>query len=214
MKSLVIFDLDGTILNTIKDLQVSLNVALSRHSLPTQPLANVTRFVGNGLRKLVERSLPQGTSEEVAQSVLKTFVNYYAAHSSSFTKPYRGILQLMKRLKARGVKIAVVSNKADVVVQQLCSHFFPLLVDFALGEKENIAPKPNPQPVLVALNVLHVSAENALFVGDSEVDVETARNASVECLSVLWGFRAEQELVNCGATNFAHSANDVWKFVL
>lgn len=213
VKSAIIFDLDGTLLDTLDDLRDALNHALTTHSYPVRTLDETRRFVGNGIRNLVSRGVPAGTAEAEIDAVFATFKPYYQAHCLDKTKPYEGILELLGRLKEEHYPIAVVSNKADSAVQTLCQRFFPGLVDFAVGERENVRRKPAPDSVLAALDALGVTQTEAVYVGDSEVDIETARNGGLPCISVTWGFRAEDVLENAGADTFAHTPEELWELL-
>lgn len=213
MKTAIIFDLDGTLLDTLDDLRDALNHALTAHSYPTRTLDETRRFVGNGIRNLVSRGVPAGTSDAEIDAVFETFKPYYQAHCLDKTKPYDGIMELLTRLKRDGYPIAVVSNKADSAVQTLCGRFFPGLVDFAVGERQNVRRKPAPDSVLAALDALKVTKSQAVYVGDSEVDIQTARNAGLPCISVTWGFRTEKTLLEAGAERFAHTPEELWELL-
>ncbi len=213
MKNAIIFDLDGTLLDTLDDLRDALNHALAAHGHPARTLDETRRFVGNGIRNLVARGVPAGTPEAEADAVFATFQPYYQAHCLDKTKPYEGILELLTRLKQDGHPIAVVSNKADSAVQTLCDRFFPGLVDFAVGERQNVRRKPAPDSVLAALDALDVPQTQAVYVGDSEVDIQTAHNAGLPCISVTWGFRTEETLLAAGAATFAHSPQELWELL-
>ena len=230
-----IFDLDGTLLNTLGDLAASNNYALRRHSMPERSLDEVRRFVGNGVQKLIERAVPEGTPADVTAQVLDTFRQHYLLHSLDTTRPYDGIVDMLASLQARGCRLAVVSNKFHAATQELCRHFFPGLIEVAIGEHEaeGIRKKPAPDTVIEALRQLgypkpsssvqqsslsaqrsslsaqQSSPSDAVYVGDSDVDVLTARNSGLPCISVLWGFRDRQFLVDHGATTFAESPADL-----
>lgn len=196
MKKLVIFDLDGTLLNTIADLAVATNQALEKLKYPTHPTQAYLRFVGNGINKLFERALPEAarTPENVLR-VRSLFVPYYNEHSTDLTRPYDGIPAVLKQLQERGVKLAVASNKYQAATQELVKHFFPE-ISFAavLGQREGLPTKPDPLFVREILTQTGVTPADTLYVGDSDVDMQTARNAGVEACAVLWGFRTEAEL--------------------
>ena len=196
---LAIFDLDGTILDTLDDLADSLNYALEKTGYPVRTREEVRRFVGNGIRKLVERGVPSGTSAESADKVYESFTEHYKVHCADKTKPYEDIPELLKKLRENGVKTAVVSNKADYAVQNLCVQYFDGLFDAAAGEREGVRRKPSPDSVNIILEKLGVNRENAVYIGDSDVDVETARNSGMDCIAVDWGFRDKNILVQCGA---------------
>ena len=199
----VIFDLDGTLLNTLDDLAASTNAALRQFGYPERTVEEVRRFVGNGVRLLMVRALPQGEATPRFEEILAYFRQHYAAHCREATAPYPGIPALLARLRERGVRVAVVSNKFDAAVKDLCHAYFGGEVEVAVGESPAVAKKPAPDAVLAAMRELGVSPADTVYVGDSEVDVETARRAGVPCISVLWGFRDRAELVAHGATHFA-----------
>lgn len=204
-----IFDLDGTLLDTIGDLASSCNYALRRMNMPERSLDEVRRFVGNGVRMLILRAVPEGTSPEVAEETLAVFKSHYVDHNLDTTHPYDGIMQLLQALKLRGKNVAVVSNKFYDATRELCRHFFGTLVDVAIGEREDIARKPAPDTVLEALRQMNVSAEGAVYIGDSDVDVATAENSGMPCISVLWGFRDRDFLVSHGATVLVEQPGDI-----
>ena len=185
----VIFDLDGTILDTLEDLKNSVNFALSKNGLPVRTIDEIRTFVGNGIRLLMERAVPENTDSSVVDRCFEDFKAHYKEHSADNTKPYEGIIALLDELKSKGVKLAVVSNKADFAVQTLVEKYFQGLFDFAVGEREGIRRKPCPDSVNEAIKVLDASPDEVVYVGDSEVDVETSRNAGVKCVAVTWGFR-------------------------
>ncbi len=185
----VVFDLDGTILDTLGDLRDSVNFALKENNLPARTTQEVRAFVGNGIRLLIERAVPENTPTETVDKCFNDFKAYYKDNSAILTKPYNGIYELLTRLKNAGVKLAVVSNKADFAVQALVEKYFSGFFDFSVGEKENVKRKPAPDSVLCALDYLNVSKSEAIYIGDSEVDIETAENADIPCIAVLWGFR-------------------------
>lgn len=199
----VIFDLDGTLLNTLDDLAASTNAALRQFGYPERTVEEVRRFVGNGVRLLMVRALPQGEETPRFQEILAYFRQHYAAHCREATAPYPGIPALLARLRERGVRVAVVSNKFDAAVKDLCHAYFGGEVEVAVGESPAVAKKPAPDAVLAAMRELGVSPADTVYVGDSEVDVETARRSGLPCISVLWGFRDRAELVAHGATHFA-----------
>ena len=206
---LAIFDLDGTILNTLEDLTDSTNHALESLDLPTRSIDEVRRFVGNGIRLLIERAVPAETAEAIKDKVFAEFKAYYKEHSAVKTKPYDGIAELFAELRTSGCLVAVLSNKADFAVQDLCKDYFPGLIDYAAGEKEGIRRKPAPDAVLAILEKYQVAPEDAVYIGDSEVDVETAVNAGVSGISVTWGFRSKEWLAEHGAINSADSVDEL-----
>lgn len=211
---IVIFDLDGTILDTLRDLHDSLDHVLAAHGLPERSMDEVRRFVGNGLRRLVERAVPQTAGTARTESVYADFRKYYAEHAADTTRPYPGIPELLAELKARGVSRAVVSNKADKVVRKLCADYFPGLLDAAVGEIAGRAPKPSPDAVHAVLEELSLRPGDAVYVGDSEVDVETAKNAGLSALMVSWGFRTPEELRAAGAGRIVSGPEEILEAVL
>ena len=211
MYSTYIFDLDGTLLDTLTDLAASCNYALRTHGMPEHSIDDVRRFVGNGVRKLMERAIPDGEANPDFEATFATFREYYMHHSLDTTKPYPGIMDTLVELKARGCRLAVVSNKMMAATVELCKHFFPDTIEVAIGENEaeGIKKKPAPDTVLAALKQLGVSGEDAVYVGDSDVDLATARNSGLPCISVLWGFRDRDFLLDHGATTFITSPKEL-----
>ena len=196
---LAIFDLDGTLLDTLDDLADSVNYALEQKEFPKRTREEVRQFVGNGIRKLIERAVPDGTTEEVTDYVFEVFKDRYKVHCADKTKPYDGVVELLKQLQTKGIKTAVVSNKADFAVKELCEKYFPELLCEAIGERTGIARKPAPDTVNEVLRLLNVDRKQAVYIGDSEVDVETAKNAAMDCIAVDWGFRDAEVLCSAGA---------------
>lgn len=199
----VIFDLDGTLLNTLDDLADSTNYALARHGFPARTREEVRQFVGNGVAMLLHRAVPAGTGPEEEVACLDTFRRYYLTHMRCKTAPYPGIPELLERLNRAGCAVAVVSNKFDAAVKALCADYFGARVPVAIGESEGVRKKPAPDTVYRALEELGIPAARAVYVGDSEVDLETARNAGMDCISVSWGFRETAFLLACGARTVA-----------
>lgn len=195
-----IFDLDGTLLSTLADLAASTNYALRTHHMPERSIDEVRRFVGNGVKKLMERAIPDGLNNPLFEETFATFRQHYMQHNLDTTQPYPGIMQLLKQLKAEGKNIAVVSNKFYAATRELCRHFFGDLVPVAIGEREDIRKKPAPDTVIEALRELGVDKEGAVYIGDSDVDIMTAKNSGMPCVSVLWGFRDKEFLLEHGAT--------------
>ncbi|MGL4779818.1 MAG: HAD family hydrolase [Bacteroidales bacterium] len=215
MIKLVIFDLDGTLLNTIEDLAVSTNYALTKHGFPEHPISAYNFFVGNGIRKLVERALPENKRDEsTVKTVLKDFVSYYDKHSTELTRPYDGVKDLMAQLTKAGVSMAVASNKYQAATEELVERYFGDF-DFVevLGQRDGIAPKPDPVIVEDILEKINVEKESVLFVGDSGVDMQTAINANVSSVAVSWGFRPMSEL-NQFSPNFTiNSPNELLSII-
>lgn len=212
-KKLMIFDLDGTVLDTLEDLAVSTNYALAQHGFPQRSIDEVRRFVGNGIGKLIERAVPDNTALEKIQAVLETFKQHYGEHCANRTRPYDGIMELLDDLKERKIQTAVVSNKADFAVQELCERYFPGRFDFVVGEREGIRRKPCPDSVNEVLRTLHAEAQEAVYVGDSDVDVDTAANAGMDMIGVSWGFRGRAFLTEHGAVRIADRPEDILSFL-
>lgn len=207
----VIFDLDGTLLNTLDDLHASTNYALTVHRFPTRTLSEVRSFVGNGIRNLIRLAVPAGSSDEVIDAVHATFDAHYAAHHLDKTAPYPEVTGLVRRLRDRGLNCCVVSNKGDYAVQPLVEHFFPGLFDVVCGEREKdgIRRKPWPDTVLACMRTVGSAPHRCVYVGDSEVDLLTAANAGIDCIEVSWGFRDMEFLVEQGARVIVHNAKEL-----
>lgn len=184
-----IFDLDGTLLDSLTDLAASCNYALRINNMPERTIDEVRMFVGNGVRKLMERAIPDGNRNELFQKTYTDFRDHYLIHNLDHTSPYNGIITMLKSLKDDGCNIAVVSNKFYAATQELVNHFFGDYVSVAIGERDNIRKKPSPDTVFEALRQLNVEKDGAVYIGDSDVDVMTAKNCGMPCISVLWGFR-------------------------
>lgn len=213
MKTAVIFDLDGTLLNTLEDLKDSTNYALQKFGFPQRTLDEVRSFVGNGLRMLIVRAVPADTEDAVINAVLKTMKLHYAENYHNKTRPYDGIEALLMRLKAEGYPMAIVSNKADLVVALLRKLYFDTLIPVAVGETEGVLRKPAPDMVIEGLRRLGLPGAKAVYVGDSEVDLQTARNVGIPCLSVTWGFRSIQQLKEAGAQHLAHTPEELYETI-
>ena len=190
----VIFDLDGTILDTLADLTDSVNFALSKNNLPCRSTEEIRAFVGNGIRLLIERAVPENTPTVVVDNCFADFKAHYKCNSTNKTKPYDGINEVLNELRNSGVRLALVSNKADFAVQEIIEKYFPHIFHFATGEKEGVRRKPYPDSVFVAMEYLGAEKNKSVYIGDSEVDVETARNCGIPCIAVTWGFRDKSVL--------------------
>lgn len=186
----VIFDLDGTLLNTLEDLKDSTNFAMREFGYPERSLDEVKSFVGNGVRKLIERA--SGTLN--CQDCLECFKKHYSQNMYNKTAPYDGIIKVLENLQSNGIKTGVVSNKFDAAVKELCEKYFDGLVDITIGQSDNVPAKPSPASVFKAIEILKADKNSAIYVGDSDVDVETAKNANLPCIGVLWGFRNRENL--------------------
>ena len=212
MKKAVIFDLDGTLLNTLDDLADSTNYALSRFGYPTRTIEEVRQFVGNGVAKLIERAIPEGKNNPNFEKCLAIFKENYAQNMYNKTAPYNGIIEMLSNLKSKGIKIAVASNKFDLAVKELCKKYFEGFIDFAAGENEaqGIKKKPAPDTVISVLNEFNFASEDAVYVGDSDVDIMTAKNSKMPCISVTWGFRDEKFLLENGATILINAPSEIY----
>jgi haloacid dehalogenase superfamily, subfamily IA, variant 3 with third motif having DD or ED/haloacid dehalogenase superfamily, subfamily IA, variant 1 with third motif having Dx(3-4)D or Dx(3-4)E len=205
----IVFDMDGTVLNTLEDLTISVNYVLEKFGMPKRTLEEYRMFFGNGIRHALELSLPEGTSPEILDEMVPVFREHYDRHCLDNTRPHDGILDLMKELKDRGYKMAIVSNKIDSAVKELNSRFFSDFVDVAIGEKPGIRRKPAPDTVIEALKELNSNVNETVYIGDSEVDYATAENSGLRCISVLWGFRDKEYLEEIGADVFAEKPGDI-----
>ena len=196
MISGVIFDLDGTLLNTLEDLTDSVNYALSKYSYPKKTLLQVRDAVGNGVKTLFQRLLPDGENNSDFENIISEFKEHYRLNMYNKTRPYDGILEMLKVLKLKGIQTAVVSNKFDTAVKELCKKYFGDLIHVAIGENEaeGVRKKPAPDSVFKAIEQMLVSIEHVIYVGDSEIDVQTANNAEIDCLGCTWGFRDKSVL--------------------
>lgn len=207
---LVIFDLDGTILDTLEDLAESVNFALGKNGLPLRKKEEVRQFLGNGIRRLIALSVPEGTPLELSDRVFADFFAHYKVHLADKTAPYPGISELIGDLRSAGIKTAVISNKADEAVLSLCEKYFGGLFDCVMGERQGIRRKPAPDSVYSAAKSLGVPKEKILYIGDSEVDIETAANAGIDLIAVSWGFRDKALLQKCGAKVIADSPKEIY----
>ena len=205
-----IFDLDGTLLDSLTDLAISCNYALRINNMPERTIDEVRCFVGNGVKKLMERAIPNGLQNPAFEKTYADFRKHYLVHNLDNTKPYPGIIPLLKRLHSEGKNIAVVSNKFYAATQDLVKHFFDEYITVAIGERENIRKKPAPDTVFEALRQLDASSAGAVYIGDSDVDVMTARNCNIPCISVLWGFRTKEFLIKNGATTFVTAPDEIF----
>ncbi len=210
----VLFDLDGTLLNTLDDLAAAVNIALGAYEMPERTLAEVRAFVGHGVANLISRAVPAGTDAATTAQVLDTFRAYYVEHSLDVTAPYDGILPTLARLKKAGIAMAVVSNKLEGATAALCRHFFGDLITVVIGDVPDRPRKPAPDGTLAALARLGVSADEAIFVGDGDADVLTAKNAGIPCLGVTWGFRDVDVLRAAGATRLIDTPSQIADYIL
>jgi len=210
----VIWDLDGTLLNTLDDLAASTNAALKQNGLSERTTDEVRQFVGNGVRRLIELAVPEmGEKHPKFGQVLDSFVAHYGEHSRDNTRPYDGIMETLDRFAAQGVKLAIVSNKIDFAVKALSRDYFGDRMESAVGDDPSRRKKPAPDSVLEAMRQMDVGAGECVYVGDSDVDVVTARNAGIPCVAVTWGFRSEACLLEAGAEYIAHTPEQLFEII-
>ncbi len=214
-KNLIIFDLDGTLLNTLEDLTDSTNFALKHFEYKERTIDEIRQFVGNGVAKLIERAIPDGLNNPNFTECLNIFKQNYAQNMYNKTAPYKGIIKMLENLKQQGCTIAVVSNKFDIAVKELCNKYFPNLIDFAAGENEaeGIRKKPHPDTVLKVIKTFNANNNESVYVGDSEVDILTAKNANLECISVSWGFKTKQFLIENNAEIIIDTPEEIFKYI-
>ena len=210
----IVFDLDGTLLNTLDNITAAVNHTLTAYGMPTRTHSEVRRFVGNGVASLISRAVPDGTDDDTMARVLADFRVYYADHTLDLTAPYDGILPALERLKTAGIKMAIVSNKPDVSVERLREQFFGDYIDVAFGDSPDRPKKPAPDSTFDALARLGVSADEAIFVGDGDADVLTAKNAGMPCVGVTWGFRDAVDLRKAGATLLVDTPEQIIEYLL
>lgn len=213
MYTTIIFDLDGTLLNTLEDLKDSVNYALTNNGYPQRTLAEIRQFVGNGVRKLMERAVPHELPEKEFEKTFEDFKNYYQIHCNDKTGPYEGIPELLKELKKRGYRLGIASNKNKPAVKKLNELYFEGIIEGAAGVEEGVPTKPNPKMMHMMMEELECDSEHTLYIGDSEVDVQTARNAGLDMVTVLWGFRDREFLEKEGAEVFAESPMEILNFL-
>ena len=209
----IIFDMDGTLLDSLTDLQNTLNYCFRKEGFPERTYQEVRTFVGNGLRTLIERAVPQGTPDEKTDEILEIFKPHYMEHCMDYTAPYAGIMDMLAKLKDAGYKMAIVSNKADAALKHLSEHFFGEFIDVAVGERAGMNKKPAPDLVYLAMEEIGATKDNTVYIGDSEVDYQTAINSGLKCVSVLWGFRDRELLEGYGADCFANFPEEVVKIL-
>ena len=213
MTKAIVFDLDGTLLDTLADLAASTNYALRSCGMPEHSIDDVRRFVGNGVRMLMTRAVPDGESNPRFDEAFSVFRQHYMQHCLDTTCPYPGIMEALARLREKGMLLAIVSNKMQAATEELRQHFFSQYIDVAIGESAAIRKKPAPDTVNEALRLLGISHDEAIYVGDSDVDIDTACAAMMPCASVLWGFRDRQFLLNHGATRLLSSPEELLSLV-
>ena len=213
--SVVLFDLDGTLLDTLDDLTAAVNFALKGQDLPICTREEVRSYIGNGVVILLARAAKEKSGEINAEKMLADFKVYYAAHCQDETRPYDGVMAMLSALKAEGRKIGVVSNKVDFATKGLCKAYFGDFIDVAIGENEGagVRKKPAPDSVFEAMRILGASPADTVYVGDSEVDIQTAKNAGLDCISVSWGFKDREFLLENGATRLAENVEALQRFL-
>lgn len=214
MLDTIIFDLDGTLLNTLEDLKDSVNYALERSGLPLRTLSEIRSFVGNGIRLLVERAVPENTEKEIIDVCFNDFCNYYKIHMEDKTAPYENINEMLESVKKAGYKTAIVTNKADFAAQDLCRRMFGENIDFVVGSTDDRPNKPEPDGVYYALEKLGSKLENTIFVGDADTDILTAKNAGISSIGVLWGFRDREIIENVGAEYIVDTVKNLEKLLI
>ncbi len=214
MYSLAIFDLDGTLLDTLGDLHTSVNFALRKFGFPERSVDEVRSFIGNGVVKLMERSAPDGVDSETQQKCLNVFRKHYLEHMSDTTAPFEGVTKLLVDLRGNGIKIAVVSNKLHKAVEELCESYFPGFIDKAIGVSVEKERKPSPVNVVKTTEYFEIEPDDCIYIGDSEVDVQTAHNAGLKCIGVTWGFRTREELISTGCDLIADTCDEIKDIIL
>ncbi len=213
METSVIFDLDGTLLYTLEDLQTAVNKALAAFNFKERTLDEIRNFVGNGVILLMERAIPNGRSNPDFEVCLQEFYKNYSSNVNEKTRPYNGIPELLDYLKLKGVRLGVNSNKYDAAVKDLCNIYFPQ-IEIAIGAREGIDIKPAPNGVNDILSIFNTTRENTFFIGDSSVDIQTAKNAGVKSIGVTWGYRSKESLISEGADYIVNKPNEIINIVL
>lgn len=207
-----IFDLDGTLIDSLQDLWISVNHSLSQMGFPKRSLDEVRQFVGNGVGKLMQRAVPQGTDNALVEQCLQCFKQHYVKHCCENTAPYEGVVPMLRVLHQQGILTAIVSNKLQSGVDELVDEHFKGIIDVIIGEREGIRRKPAPDMVDLAVQQLQLEKDDCLYIGDSDVDVQTAGNAGLDCVAVLWGFRSRDVLLQAGATRFVEHPAELLEF--
>ncbi len=215
MFKVAIFDLDGTLLNTLDDLANACNYALNKFSFPIHEVEKYKTFIGNGIYKLVERALPDSKRDkETVEKVLEVFSEYYNEHMMDMTKPYNGIINLLDELRMKGIKLGVVSNKKHEFTIEIVNKYFADRFNMVFGHRENYKEKPDPSSVLEIIEVFGVSKSDCIYIGDSNVDIMTAKNSGVQCIGVSWGFRNKEELAKEGADYLADNTIELRNIIM
>ena len=210
----ILFDLDGTLLDSLEDMKDSVNHVMREFGFPEHTTEEIRTFVGNGIRRLIERSVPEDTDPRTCEAALKVYRSYYNDHCMIKTKPYDGVPELLAALKKEGFAMAIVSNKNEEAVEEMREHYFGDLVPLAFGQSDAVPKKPDPSMVYAAADRLGIPKERCIYVGDSEVDIETAKNAGIDCITCLWGFREKEFLLAEGARVLAEAAEDILRVVV
>jgi len=210
----VIFDLDGTVLDTIGDLAAAVNFALEQYNLPTHSVEDVRRMVGNGVANLIRRATPKEITDEQCKDILAVFKARYREHINDLTVPYEGVIDMLRALKNAGVYVGINSNKYDAALQSLCRIHFDGLYDYAVGESEVTPKKPDPTAARRIMTAANASPAETIYIGDSSVDLDTAKNAGVDSAWVSWGFRRENEMEGCEIARAFHTAADLQAYLL
>lgn len=211
--TIIIFDMDGTILNTLEDLTDSCNYILQKYNYPLRTIEEIRSFVGNGIPKLIERAFGNRANCDLLKTATKEFIDYYEEHSTIKTSPYEGIIELIKKLKSDGFVIAVNTNKIETAAIDLCDKYFPNLFDIISGSKEGLPPKPAPDGIFEILKKANISQDNAIFIGDSDVDLQTGFNANLEVIGVSWGFKGYEFLKQQGAKYIAQTTSELYEHI-
>ncbi len=214
MTQLVIFDLDGTLLYTIEDLRDSVNYALAKFGMPPVSLESATANVGNGVKNLISLCAPKGTDEETLSEILLTFKEHYKGNMENKTVPYNGIVKMLEQLKEKGIKTAVLSNKFDAATVRLCNNLMPNLIDLPVGERADFPRKPSPEAVYDIIDRLGAKCENTVFVGDSDTDIKTGKNANIATVAVTWGYRSRDLLASSGADYMADTVDELTEILI
>ena len=210
---MIIFDLDGTLLDTAQDLHLSLNYALKTHNLSPTSKQETISMLGNGIDILVAKAIPNGKENPIFDNVFKTFKDYYSKHLNDNTAPYPQIIELLEHLKQQNIKTGIVSNKFDQGVKELHQKFFSHLIDYAQGVDENVQKKPSPDAIFAIINKLNAQNEKNIFIGDSEVDIQTAKNANIPCISVSWGFKTKEFLKENNASHIIDAPSELLEII-
>lgn len=211
---LAVFDMDGTILDTLDDLTASVNYAMEKNGFAPRTKDEVRSFIGDGVIELIMRACPEGASDKQIKKAFVDFVDYYFDHGTDLTKPYLGIVEAIKKLRAAGVKTGVVSNKLEIAVLPLAERFFASSFDYLAGDKEGVRRKPYPDSILNAITAMGATCEETVYIGDSDIDVLAGKNAGVDVLSVAWGYRSKECLLNSGAQKIVYTAEELVDAIL